>query len=156
MWLQAVTRALARWELADSFSEAQQGMCTVWWQWASAWRVGDACAGRTATTPRCNPHLRPYQCQPDSKSALPHVQAASSSSCAVHCRMAAWTWEDVARKIADPALGFSEEEQGLLEAKLYDLHERWAFYLEGTDNKVRGRLKALLPGAGGCLTRVTL
>ena len=71
--------------------------------------------------------------------------------------MAAWTWEDVAKKIADPALGFSEEEQGLLEAKLHDLQcESWAFYLEGTDGKVRGRLKALLPGAGGCLTRVTL
>lgn len=53
--------------------------------------------------------------------------APSSPSCAVHCRMAGqqWTLESVARKIADPALGFNEGEQGMLEVKLYHMKHDW-------------------------------
>ena len=104
--------------------------------------------------PRCNPHLRPYQCQPDSKSALPHVQAASSSSCAVHCRMAVeWTRQRVAERVAEAALGFTEEEQGLLEELLDGMeNEDKAFRLEGTSGRVKGKLQGLLRRAGGCMS----
>jgi hypothetical protein len=80
--------------------------------------------------------------------------AASSPSCAVHCRMAEWTWEEVKTKIADPALGFTMVEQGMLRARLRPLgHDDLAFYLGDNDNGiVKGQLMTLLPPAGGCMS----
>ena len=97
---------------------------------------------------------------PDAKGRPHHHHAAHAEhaanclSCAVHCRMAAWTWEQVEAKIADPALKFTKVQQGMLQARLRPLQPvDWAFYLGGDDNGIiTGRLRIIEPTLGGCMS----
>jgi len=60
--------------------------------------------------------------------------------------MAAWTWERVETKIADPAMRFNKVQQGMLRATLRRLRPKdWAFYLENDNDIVNGQLMILCP-----------
>lgn len=73
----------------------------------------------------------------------------------VHCRMAPLTWEEVKKKLADPALSFNKVQQGMLRATLRPLGpEGWAANLEDDESDiVKGQLMILCPELGGCMSR---